>query len=124
MDNLVDYAFIKLCLICQGKSSPDMNKSLSGNEIREIRESLKMKGNVFAGLLGITAVYLSELENDKKEASQPLINLILSKTTKGGDYTEILKRYIIHLEEENEKLKEDVLRLTTGKHDRRHSGGT
>lgn len=41
---------------------------------------------------------------------------------KGGDYTEILKRYIIHLEEENAELKGELLRLTSGTHDRRKSG--
>lgn len=43
---------------------------------------------------------------------------------KGGDYTEILKRYIIRLETENEKLKDEILYLTTADHDRRKSAGT
>lgn len=58
-----------------------MKKSLSGNEIKEIRKAKKLKQYAFAELLGITPPYLSDLENGKKEASQQLINLILSKSS-------------------------------------------
>lgn len=47
----------------------------------------------------------------------------ITAVSKGGEYTEILKRYIIHLEEENEKLKGELLQFTARESERTVSGG-
>lgn len=58
----------------------------------------------------------NDLLREFKESGRSADNMV--NDSKGGDYTEILKRYIAHLEEENEKLKAENLRLSTKDHDR------
>jgi putative transcriptional regulator len=58
---------------------PRVAKSISGNEIRAIRERAKMSQAVFARYLNLSVGYVSQLERGSKHPSGPalvLLNLV------------------------------------------------
>ena len=62
-----------------------MQKSLDGNEIRQIRKNLGVNQITFAGILGISSPYLSAVERGIKTPSQQLTNLIMEKAQGGAN---------------------------------------
>lgn len=72
--------------------------------VKQIEKFLKKKG--------VDTTFISIIRGDKKPEEEQ---------TKGGDYTKYLQMLIDHLQEENERLKGELLRLRTREFDRRKS---